>query len=312
MRIAIMGSGGVGGYFGGRLALAGQAVTFIARGKHLEAIRSHGLSVKSIKGDFTLPAPMAVDNPSRVGTVDLVLVCVKTWQLEQAARDMAPLLAAETVVLPLLNGVEAVAQLENLLPQGIVLGGIARIVSYIAGPGHIRHTAIEPYIGLGSMDGRHTDRIQQIHQSLLQAGIQSEIPHDVPSALWSKFLFVCAWGGVGALARAPVGVIRALPQSRALLSGAMTEIQTVARARGIELADDIVERAMRFVDGMNPENTSSLQRDIVQGRPSELEAWSGAVVRIGRQHGVRTPVHDVIYAALLPQETAARGMSRGS
>ena len=306
MRIVIMGAGGVGGYYGARLAQAGNSVTFIARGEHLRALRSQGLRVESIKGDMLLKEVAATDDPAAVGPVDLVLVCVKTWQLQQAARAMRPMIGSDTAVLPLLNGVEAYDQLKAALPDSIVLGGLTRILSFIAGPGHIRHTSIEPYIGLGSMEGAHSKHVRSIEKVLAAAGIQAEVPADLPAAIWAKFQFVSAWGGVGAVTRAPIGAIRVIPQTRTLIERCLAEIGFVARARGILLNAELAGRYMAFIDGMAPESTTSLQRDVAAGRPSELEAWTGAVVRLGRAAGVETPVNAVIYAALLPQEQAAR------
>ncbi len=308
MRIAIMGSGGVGAYYGARLVTAGNAVTFIARGEHLAAIRSQGLRVTSIKGDMLLKEAAATDDPAAVGPVDLVLVCVKTWQLEAAARAMRPMIGPDTAVLPLLNGVEAYEQLKTLLPQGIVLGGLTRILSFIAGPGHIRHTSIEPYIGLGSMDGAHQEQARRIVSVLTAAGIQAEIPGDLSAAIWAKFQFVCAWGSVGAVTRAPIGAIRAIAETRALVERCLDEIGRVARSRAVALKPELAARQMTFIDALDPESTTSLQRDVAAGRPSELDAWTGAVVRLGRASGVETPVHAMIYAALLPQERAARSV----
>lgn len=306
MRIAIMGAGGVGGYYGARLAQAGHTVTFIARGAHLSAMRRQGLRVESIKGDLLLKEVTATDAPVAVGPVDLVLVCVKTWQLEEAARGIQPMVAPGTVVLPLLNGVEAYDELKRFMPQGIVLGGLTRIMSFIAAPGHIRHAAIEPYIGLGSLDGAHQEQVRSIAQALTAAGIQTEIPGDLPAAIWAKFQFVSAWGAVGAVTRAPVGVIRTIPETRSLIERCLAEVGLVARGRGIALKAELEARYMAFIDGMAPDGTTSLQRDIAAGRPSELDAWTGAVVRLGRASGVETPVSSIIYAALLPQEQAAR------
>ena len=298
MKIAVMGTGGVGGYFGGTLARAGHEVVFIARGDHLAAIRKNGLTVESVQGDFSIPDVGATDDPATIGVVDLVLMCVKTWQLPEAVRLSRPMIGPQTIVLPLLNGVEAHEQITSALPHGIVLGGLARIVSYIAAPGVIHHDAITPYIGLGSMDGSHGERVAEIRETLASAGIKAEIPEDVTSALWAKFLFVCAWGAVGAVTRAPIGPIRSDPETRSLIRRAMAEIRAVGVARGVALGEDLIDRYMDFIDAMAPRSTTSLQRDIIEGRPSELDAWSGAVVRMARKAGVETPVHEIIYAAL--------------
>jgi len=196
MRFAIFGVGAIGGYFGGRLAQAGEEVAFIARGEHLEALRTKGLRVDSINGDFVLPAVTATDDPSRIGAVDVVLVGVKTWQVPAAAESMRPLLGEDTLVLPLQNGVEAPAQLAKLLGREHVCGGLAKIISYIAGPGHIRHTGADPYIALGELDNQPSDRLERLRRALQRSGVSAEIPPDITAALWAKFLFVASWGGV--------------------------------------------------------------------------------------------------------------------
>lgn len=307
MRIAIFGAGGVGGYFGGRLAQSGHEVVFIARGEHLRALRSRGLRVDSVKGDFILPTVAASDRPAEVGAVDVVILAVKTWQVQQAAQAMRPLVGDDTVVLPLMNGVEAPSQLAEVLGPSHVLGGLAKIISLIAGPGHIRHLGAEPYIALGELDDRRSERVDKLRQALADAGIMVETPADFHAALWGKFLFVVSWGGPGAVTRAPIGVLRSVPQTRGMLEQAMDEVLAVARARRIILADDIVAQTMAFIDSLPPSGTTSLQRDIAEGRPSELDAWNGAVVRLGAQAGVTTPLHGFIYASLLPQESRARG-----
>lgn len=308
MRIAIFGTGGVGGYFGGRLAQAGHDVTFLARGAHLRAIRDAGLRVTSTLGDFTVQPAQATDDPAEVGEVELVLVAVKAWQVADAAAAMRPMVGAETVVLPLQNGVEAPAQLAGVLGAGPVLGGLCRILSYVEGPGHIHHAGIEPYIALGEMDGARSERMARL-VALLQAaeGIQAEAPADIRSALWAKFLLICPWSGVGAVTRAPIGVTRSLPGTRALLEGAMAEVAAVARGHGIALPEGIIARTLAFLDGLPEGGTASMQRDIAEGRPSELEAQNGAVVRLGAEVGVPTPVNSFLYHALLPQELQARG-----
>jgi 2-dehydropantoate 2-reductase len=307
MRFAIFGVGAIGGYFGGRLAQAGEEVAFIARGEHLEALRTKGLRVDSINGDFVLPAVTATDDPSRIGAVDVVLVGVKTWQVPAAAESMRPLLGEDTLVLPLQNGVEAPAQLAKLLGREHVCGGLAKIISYIAGPGHIRHTGADPYIALGELDNQPSDRLERLRRALQRSGVSAEIPPDITAALWAKFLFVASWGGVGAITRAPIGVIRSVSQTRRMLEGSMQEIYEVADALNVNLAPDAVSAAMGFIDTLPPNGTTSMQRDIIENRPSEIESWTGAVVRFGRDAGVPVPINEFIYNSLLPLERKARG-----
>lgn len=307
MRIAIFGAGGAGGYFGGRLAQAGEEVVFIARGEHLRAIREHGLRVDSLKGDFVIRPARATDDPVQVGGVDAVIVAVKAWQTPEAARAMRPMVGPGTMVVPLLNGVEAPAQLSAELGAERVLGGLARILSFIAGPGHIRHVGFEPYVAFGEMNGSASDRVERLRQAFERAGVTIEIPPDIQVAMWDKFLFITAFGGVGAVTRAPAGVLRALPETRQMLEDAMSEVLAVARARNVALPDESVARAMATLNAMPPGGTASMQRDIMEGRPSEIEAQNGAVVRLGREAGVATPIHTFIYHSLLPMELRARG-----
>jgi 2-dehydropantoate 2-reductase len=307
MRIAVFGAGGVGGYFGGRLAQAGHDVTFVARGKHLEAMRTGGLRVESIKGDFSIHPVQATDIPEEVGEVEAVIVAVKAWQVPEAARAMKPMVGPETVVLPLENGVEAPDMLAETLGRERVLGGMCSIISYIAGPGHIRHTGVEPYIALGELDNRRTRRVEALHEALVGAGIHAEVPDDIHARMWQKFLFISSVSGVGAVTRFPMGPIRSHPATRKMLLRAMREVYDVACARGIALPEDVIERTMDFVDSLPYEATASMQRDILAGRPSELEAQNGAVVRLGREVGVETPVNAFIYDSLILSEMKARG-----
>ena len=307
MRIAIFGAGAAGGYFGGKLAQAGEDVTFIARGDHLKAIQASGLRVDSILGDFHVSPASATDDPAQVGLVEIVLLAVKTWQVPDAIQDMPPLIDQGTGVIFVGNGVDAPAQLAAVLGNDPVMGGLCRISAFIAAPGHIRHTGIQPYIAFGELDGRSSDRAGRLHRAFASAGVNAEIPADILAAIWEKFIFIASFSGVGAVARAPVGPLRSLPGTRRLLQSAIEEIESLARSRGVRLPADIAAKTIAFIDGMGPGVTASMQRDIIDGRPSELEAQNGAVVRIGREQGLPTPVNQFIYDSLLPQELKARG-----
>jgi 2-dehydropantoate 2-reductase len=298
----------VGGYFGGRLAQAGEDVTFIARGEHLRAMQAHGLQVESIQGDFTIDPVQATDDPAEVGEVDAVLVAVKAWQVPEAAHAVQPMVGPDTFVVPLENGVEAPGQLAEVLGAQHVLGGLCRIFSAIVTPGHISHAGGEPSIAFGELDNRPSERAQRLQHAFERAdGVKAEIPADIQAALWEKFVFVASLGGIGAVTRAPVGVVRELPETRYLLQTAVGEIITLARALEIDLSMDLVERTLSAFDGLPADATPSMQRDIMEGNPSELEAQSGAVVRLARETGVPTPVHDFIYRTQLPSELRARG-----
>ncbi len=307
MRIAIFGTGGVGGYFGGRLAAAGEDVTFIARGATLTALRTRGLIVESLKGDFAVSPAVAADDPSQIGPVDAVILAVKAWQVPEAAALLAPLLGSDTVVVPLENGVEAPAQLVAALGPGPVAGGVCHIVAFQVAPGHVRHAGLEPTIAFGELDRRPSPRLERLRQAFERARVSARIPADIHVAMWEKFLFIASLSGLGAVTRAPAGVVRVLPETRALLVQALAEIAAVARARGVSLPADATDRTLAFIDALPPEATASMQRDVMAGRPSELEAQNGAVVRLGKAAGVPTPVAAFVYAALLAQERMARG-----
>ncbi|MDD5562813.1 MAG: 2-dehydropantoate 2-reductase [Thermoanaerobaculaceae bacterium] len=306
MRIAIFGAGGVGGYFGGRLAASGQDVTFIARGATLAALRGRGLVVESVNGGFEVSPAPATDDPSEVGAVDAVIVAVKAWQVPAAAGAIRPLLGPDTVVVPLENGVEAPGQLAAALGPGSVAGGVCHIVAFQTAPGRIRHPGLEPTVAFGELDGRRSERLERLQQAFAAAGVKAAVAPDITVAIWEKFLFIASLSGLGAVTRAPAGVVRALPETRAMTAQALEEIAAVARAHRVRLPADAVARTMAFIDALPADATASMQRDIIAGRPSELEAQNGAVVRLGAAAGVPTPVAAFIYAALLPQERAAR------
>jgi 2-dehydropantoate 2-reductase len=308
MRIAIMGTGGIGGYFGGRLAHAGEAVTFIARGAQLKALRSDGLHLHLLDGSDLEVAPVsATDDPATIGRVDLVIVAVKAWQVPEAAQTIKPLVGADTVVLPLENGVEAADQLAAVLGPRAVLGGLCHISAFVERPGHIRHAGIDPSITFGELDNSRTPRVERLQQTLQHAGVRAVVADDIQAALWTKFLFIAALSGVGAVTRAPLGVTRSVPDTRALLHQAMEEIQTLAAARGVALAPSVIDQTLAFVDKMPGTVVASMHRDIMEGRPSELEAQNGAIVRLGEAAGVDVSLHRFIYASLLPSEMKARG-----
>jgi 2-dehydropantoate 2-reductase len=298
MRIAIFGTGGVGGYFGGRLAQAGEDVTFIARGEHLRAIKDRGLRVESRTADFVIFPAKATDDVTEVGEVDLVVVGVKAWQVLEAAREMKPLVGANTTVMPLQNGVEAAAQLVNELGPERVIGGLCRIVSYVVRPGHIRDAGFKPSIIIGELDNRRTERIARIEEVFKRAGVEISVAADIHVALWTKLLFIASFSGVGAVADAPARVLRSDPKWRAQMITAMEEIYALAHARGVKLPANSIDTVMAGVDALPDDATSSMHRDIAAGKPSELESQNGAVVRMARESGIDAPTHTLIYQTL--------------
>ena len=306
MRIAVFGAGGVGGYFGGRLAHAGNDVVFIARGSHLQAMREHGLRVKSLRGDFTVPTVQATDDPAQAGPVDLVIVAVKAWQIPEAAAAIRSLMGPKTAVLPLQNGLEAGPQLAQALGDEAVLGGLCAIYSYISAPGCVDHIGLEPTITLGELDRTTRPRDEAIRQCLDAAGITAQVAPDINVPLWEKF-FVLRWGIIGAVTRAPAGVLRSLPQMRAMIDQAGREVLAVGRAHDVPLLDDLLSFNMELLESLPPQATTSLQRDVMAGRPSEVDAQAGALVRLGEQAQIPTPLHAFLFHAIWPLELKARG-----
>ena len=307
MHIAVVGTGGVGGYFGGRLAQAEQDVVFLARGVHLQAIQEHGLQVESVDGDFVIRQAQATDDPARIGSVDLVLLAVKSWQVPQAIETMRPLMGAETFVVPLLNGVEAPEQLTTAFGARRVLGGLCGLFSSVVGPGHIRNVFPRPFVTIGELDHTQSSRCDHLRMAFERAGVQASIAADIHAALWEKLMFVGPFGGVGAVTRVPVGVLRRQKETRSLLEETMREVFVLARAHGVHIADEAVEKALALIDHSPEQAAASMQRDIMAGRPSELESQLGVVVRLAHLVGVEVPLHTFLYASLLPQERMARG-----
>lgn len=309
MRFAIFGSGGVGGFFGGKLAQAGLDVTFIARGKHLVAVKENGLRVESIMGDFVIQPAIATDDPRQVGVVDVILVAVKAWDMSAAAEAMKPMVSEETVIIPLENGVDAPDQLSSALGREHVLGGLCRISVFVSEPGIIRHVGVPPYIAFGELDNHKTKRVESLKVIFSNLeGISVEAPEDIHKALWEKFVFIAAVSGVGAVTRQPIGIFRVVPETRAMLVSALQEVVAVGRARGVALDENTADGILTTIIDNAPEGTiASMQKDIMEGSRSELGAQNGAVVRMGKELGIPTPVNAFIYASLLPMELEALG-----
>ncbi|NQZ32611.1 MAG: 2-dehydropantoate 2-reductase [Oceanospirillaceae bacterium] len=307
MKVAIYGTGGVGGYFGGRLAQAGVDVSFVARGEHLAAMQQQGLKVASIKGDFVIHPVQASDNPAQIGEVDLVLVCVKGWQLSDAVQAMKPLVGENTVILPLLNGVDAVDILSAEFGANKVLNGLCGIFAKIMGPGLVAHMGASPWLQFGEQSNLKTARAKQVLALLESAiGLKAKLVDDVSSAVWKKFIFIASTSGVGSVSRATFGEMRDIPETKALLKGVIAETINVAKGLNIALPEDIEVYIWQKVVDSTPDSDTSMQRDILSGRPSELHSQTGAVIRLGMKVGVETPLNEMIYAALLPQELKAR------
>ncbi len=308
MRIVIVGTGGVGGLLGALLARSGAEVAFVARGATLAALSTQGLSLESPLGAFRAKV-LAAEDPAALGKADAVLVSVKSWQVPEVAPRLAPLIGDETVVVPLQNGVEAAAQLAAALGPGPVLGGLCWLFAWTEGPGRIRHVGAAPRVTVGERRGGSSARVERLCGMLQAAGIEATASTEVEVATWDKFVFIDPFSSVGATTRVSAGVFRSLPESRALLQAAVQEVEALARARGVKLRSDAAARTLAQIDALPPDSVSSMERDMMAGRPSEFNEQTGAVVRFARESKIDVPVHRFMYAALLPQELAARRAS---
>ena len=306
MKIAVIGAGGVGGYYGGLLAQRGHDVTFIARGAHLRAIQAHGLQVKSIHGDFHVYPAKASDDAAQIGTVDLALFCTKTYAAQEAAQKIKPLVGPATTVMSLQNGVEAVEVIGAVVGMGPMLAAATWISSAIEAPGVIKQVSQFRRVVLGEPDGSLTPRLRAIHQALAETGITAEISENILKVLWTKFVFISAASSLGSLTRLPMGDYRSVPETRRMLTRLMQEVEALARLQGVSLDEDVVAQSLAFMDNAAAHIKASMQLDVEAGRRSEIEAMIGVIGRKGREAGLATPVADFVYAALLPGEMKAR------
>lgn len=299
MKIAIFGSGGVGGYFGGRLAAAGQDVTFLARGAHLAAMQQDGLRIASPLGDVHLPNVQATDRPQAVGPVDVVLFTVKLYDVESSAATLAPMIGPDTVVITLQNGVDAMDMVAKHVGERHVAGGAAYIVAVIDTPGHIRHTVAQQLV-FGERDGRRSDRLVKFGEAGVRAGFQARASTDVTAALWTKFVRLATWSGMTTVTRSPMGIVRDTPETFAMMVAAIEEVMAVGRAKGVNLPADLMDTTLAMIKDFPANSKSSMLEDFERGRRLELPWLSGAVVRIGREVGVPTPIHQFITTILTP------------
>jgi len=299
VRIAVYGAGGVGGYFGGRLAQAGAEVHFIARGAHLQALREHGLRVRSVKGDFDVPAP-ATDDPAEVGPCDFVLFCVKTFDTDAAAARLGPLIGGGTAVVSLQNGVENEEKIARAVGDDHVMGGAAFIFAEIAEPGVILHTGGPTSITFGELDGRTSQRAKRLLAQCEQAGFAAELSASIKTVLWAKLTFICAQAGLTAAVRLPIGEIHTADAAWAAFSRLVAEVSAVAEADGNPVPLAAQERALALAQSIEPGSFSSLHDDLVAGRRMELEALHGFIVRRAARHGLAVPTSEAVYAILQP------------
>lgn len=297
-RFAVMGAGGVGGYFGARLADAGYPVAVVARGDHLRAIRERGIAVQSPSGDTAFAPTIATDDAGAIGPVDAVLFTVKLYDVEEAAAAIRPLLGAETMVLALQNGVDAAERIARIVGEDRVIGGTTYIFTTIESPGVIRHMGTLARIVFGELDGRASERTDKLLACLRDARIDAELSTDITAELWRKFVILASMSAVTCLARLPYGPIVGDPDALALCETAMREVETVARARNVALAPDVVAQHMAAIAGYGPDVNTSMYRDLAGGRRVEVEHLSGTVARLGEESGVDTPFHRTAYALL--------------
>src|SRR5258706_10044874 len=300
VKVAISGSGGVGGYFGARLAAAGNEVHFIARGKHLAAMREQGLKVKSALGDLAIKPVHATDNPAEIGPVDIVTFAVKLWDTEGAAEQLRPLIAKGGHVIPFQNGVESIDRLRKILPPEAVMGGSAYIGTRIGAPGVIEHTGTMARLRFGAVLPSQRPAAEKFLQACQQAGIMTELVDDIVLVNWEKFVFLVALSSATSVARAPLGVVREDPELRWLFEQAMRETWRLGRARGVKLPDDFVEKQLAFAQTLPAEMRTSMQHDPEAGQRIAPPWLCGAVARMSAQAGLEAPVNHTVYAALRP------------
>jgi 2-dehydropantoate 2-reductase len=309
MRIAAMGAGGVGGYFGARLQQAGHEVLFFARGRHLAALREKGLTLKSTHGDAQLKVA-AHEDPAEAAPVDVVIFAVKLWDTESAAERLRPIVGKHTVVIPFQNGVESIERLQKVLPREAVMGGSAYIATRIAAPGVIEHIGQMARLQFGAVLPSQRAAAETFLGACKQANINAEMPDDVVRSIWEKFVFLVAVSSATAVSRAPLGVVRADADLRRLFEQALRETWTLGRARGVKLADGLVEDRMKFLDTMPHEMKASMAHDLEAGGRLEAPWLCGAVARMSAEMGLDAPVNRTVYAALKPYLNGSPSPSR--
>ncbi len=300
MRIAVMATGGVGGYFGAKLAQGGHEVSFVARGRHLAAMRERGLAVKSAKGDITIAHPSLVEDPAALGSVDVVLFAVKLWDTESAAAAIRPLVAKGAIVVPFQNGVESIERIGAVVGAAGVMGGAAYIAATIAEPGVIAHTGTMARLRFGPVVASQRNVAEKLFGACQSAGIDAELSADIRRAIWEKFSFLAAFSAMTSVCRQSLGVVRGDPDARSALESAIREVWALARSLDIGLADDFVAQQMKFADGLPAEMRSSMQNDLAAGNRLEAPWLCGAVARMATAAGIAAPVNATLYAALKP------------
>jgi len=299
MRIVMMGSGGVGGFFGGRLARAGEDVAFVARGAHLEAMKRDGLTIENEpQGPIHVGGVRASDDPAALGPADLVIVSVKLWDTESAARSIKPIVGPDTAVLSLQNGVIKDEILRREFPERSIMGGVAYVATHISRPGVIHQTGTMQRVIVGEYDGRISERAKKLHEALVRSGVTAELSGDVRRSIWEKFVFLVGLSATTTTMRRPLGAVRENPRSRAFLLEIMREVVRVGRAQGVAIPEDFADQRLAFADTLPYDMTSSMAHDLERGNPLEVEWLSGGVVKLGKDAGVPTPANESVCAIL--------------
>jgi len=305
MHIAIIGTGGIGGYFGAKLAQAGNQVSFLARGAHLATIKEEGLHVQSVDGDFHLPKVRATDTIAELGKADLIILGVKAWQVKEVAPELPAIMHEQSRVLPLQNGIMAADELSQSVPESQILGGLCRIISLVKAPGVIQHKGVTPTIVFGEFHRERSADTQKLQALFSEAGIKSKVTDDITAELWKKFISICI-SGLLAVTRTTYGEIRELPETRELMIELLEEVYALSQKAGVNIPDTFIPKTVSFIDTFPYHSASSLTRDVLQGRPSEIEYQNGTVVRLGKQYGIPTPVNRFVYNCILPMEKRVR------
>jgi 2-dehydropantoate 2-reductase len=301
MRIVMMGSGGVGGFFGGRLAFYGEDVAFVARGAHLDAMKKNGLLIENEpQGNIHVPKVTAHEDPAKLGPADLVIISVKLWDTEEAARAIKPIVGRDTAVLSLQNGVIKDEILRREFPERAIMGGVAYVATHISRPGVIHQTGTMQRILVGEYDGRPSERARALHKALLRSGVTAELSTDVRRSIWEKFVFLVGLSATTATTRRPLGAVRENPRTRAFLHEIMREVVRVGRAHGVALAEDFADQRLAFADTLPYDMTSSMAHDLDRGNRLEVDWLSGGVVKLGKEAGVPTPANEAVCAVLAP------------
>lgn len=307
MKIAVIGTGGVGGYFGAKLAKAGNDVTFLARGAHLKAMLKRGLKVKSVSGDFEVGNIKATDKITDIERSELIILGVKAWQIREIRDDLKLITGKDTVILPLQNGVLAADELAEKIDRYNILGGLCRVISKIESPGVIVHLGVTPTIVFGELDRSKTERTTKIQKCFENAGIKSRVSEDIDSELWKKFITICV-SGLLAVTKTTYGELREIKETRQMMIDLLNEIYLLSQEIGVNIEPDFLEKTISFMDSLPYDSTASLTRDVWEGKPSEIEYQNGTVVRLGEKYGVATPVNRFVYNCILPGELKARGL----